>query len=345
MPDVLVTGGSGFFGGLLKRQLLADGFAVTNIDLVPDPDRNPALTSIQGDLRNPACLAGVFAGHRFDAVFHCAAVLAHGRITDREIWSANVDGTRLLAETCRVAGVPKFIFISTNCLWAHNLGRPVREDDAPAPVETYGRSKLAAEQLLAGYSQAMEITILRSPTIISSGRLGLLAILFEFIHENRTVWVVGSGANRYQFIYAPDLVQACLAAFRSSAPDTFHVGSDRVQSLRDVYEAVIRTAGSRSRVRSLPKSPALSALHAAHALRISPLGPYHYKMIAEDFLFDTTRIKERLGWRPTFSNAEMLTEAYRYYAERRQEIEARTDVSAHSRPAEMGIVRLVKWLS
>ncbi len=53
MPEVLVTGGSGFFGGVLKRQLLADGFAVTNIDLVPDPDRHPALTSIQGDLRDP----------------------------------------------------------------------------------------------------------------------------------------------------------------------------------------------------------------------------------------------------------------------------------------------------
>jgi nucleoside-diphosphate-sugar epimerase len=191
----------------------------------------------------------------------------------------------------------------------------------------------------------MEITTLRSPTIISSGRLGLLAILFEFIQENRTVWVVGSGLNRYQFIYAPDLVQACLAAFRSRGSDTFHVGSDNVQALRDVYEAVIRRAGSRSRVGSLPKGLTLAALHLAHSLRISPLGPYHYKMIAEDFLFDTTRIKTRLGWQPTLSNADMLSEAYAYYAERRHEIEARTDVSAHSRPAEMGIVRLVKWLS
>jgi UDP-glucose 4-epimerase len=345
MTDVLVTGGSGFFGGVLKRQLLADGVTVTNFDLVPDSHRHPALTSIQGDLRDAAGLAKVFAGRRFDAIFHCAALLAHGRVQERDVWSANVEGTRNLADAGRAAGVPRLIFISTNCLWARNFGRPVREDDGPAPIEIYGRSKLAAEHLLADYTQAMDVTILRSPTIISSGRLGLLAILFEFIHENRTVWVVGSGGNRYQFIYAPDLVQACLAAYRSEGSTTFHVGSDGVQPLREVYEAVIRTAGSQSRVRSLPKRPALAALHAAHALRLSPLGPYHYKMIAEDFLFDTTRIKESLGWRPTRSNAEMLSEAYAYYAARRTEIESRRDVSAHSRPSEMGIVRLVKWLS
>jgi dTDP-D-glucose 4,6-dehydratase len=68
-------------------------------------------------------------------------------------------------------------------------------------------------------------------------------------------------------------------------------------------------------------------------------------MIAEDFVFDTSKIKERLGWRPTLTNAEMLIEAYDYYAQRRAEIESRQDVSAHRRAAPMGVIRLVKWLS
>lgn len=159
------------------------------------------------------------------------------------------------------------------------------------------------------------------------------------------MWVVGDGSNRYQFIYAQDLVSACMAAMESPGSDLFHIGSDHVDSLRETYEAVIRKAGSGSRVRSLPKGPTLGAMRLAHLLGVSPLGPYHYKMIAEDFLFDTSKIKERLGWQPTLTNAEMLSEAYSYYAERRQEIEARKDVSAHSRPAAMGIIRLVKWFS
>ena len=345
MPEVLVTGGSGFFGGILKRQLLTDGFGVTNIDLVSDLDTHPSLTIIHGDIRNQALLNRLFADRSFTAVFHCAAMLAHDRIDKQDLWTSNVDGTRNLAEACRNHGVRKFIFTSTNCLWGRNLGHPVREDDPPAPVELYGRSKLAAEQALSDYTNDVDITILRCPTIISSGRLGLLAILFEFIEEGKSVWVVGEGSNRYQFIYAPDLVRACTAALQSPGSDVFHIGSDHVQSLREVYEAVVRKAGSGSRVRSLPKAPTLAAMRLAHLLGVSPLGPYHYKMIAEDFLFDTSKIKERLGWQPTLTNAEMLSEAYAYYAERRAEIEARKDVSAHSRPAEMGIIRLVKWFS
>jgi len=225
------------------------------------------------------------------------------------------------------------------------MGRPVREDDPPAPAELYGESKLAGERLLRTFEPSLDVVIIRCPTIIDGGRLGLLAILFEFIRENKTVWVVGSGANRYQFIYAGDLTQACVQSLDFAGSGTFHVGSDNVPSLRGCYEAVIAEAGSRSRVRSLPKAPTLAAMRLAHVLKISPLGPYHYRMIAEDFTFDTTRIREAMGWRPTVTNSEMLAVAYRYYAQNHDEIAARENVSAHSKAAKMGIVRLLKWIS
>jgi UDP-glucose 4-epimerase len=186
---------------------------------------------------------------------------------------------------------------------------------------------------------------LRCPTIIDSGRLGLLAILFEFIRENKTVWVVGSGGNHYRFIHSGDLARACVQSLGYCGSATFHVGSDNVPSLRNCYEAVIREAGSSSRVRSLPKGPALAAMRLAHMLRISPLGTYHYRMIAEDFIFDTSRIRQALGWRPTVTNSEMLTIAYRYDAEDREENLARSNVLAHSRVAEMGNLRLLNWMS
>jgi hypothetical protein len=98
-------------------------------------------------------------------------------------------------------------------------------------------------------------------------------------------------------------------------------------------------------VRSLPQGPALWAMRVGHKLGVSPLGPYHYRMIAEDFEFDTTRIRAALGWRPKVNNSEMLSAAYRYYFDNRDEILARKDVSAHSKAAEMGILRLLKWVS
>ena len=345
MPHILITGGSGFFGGVLKRRLLDEGFSCVNVDLVPDADRHANLVSIQGDLRDKALLDRAFRDYEISTVMHCAALLAHGSIPEREIWTSNVDATRNVAEAARNARVRKLVFISTNCLWASNLGHAVTENDLPAPMDAYGRSKLAAEQLLAKYADALQVVILRCPTIIDSGRLGLLAILFEFIQDGRKIWVVGDGGNRYQFIYAQDMATACILAMRYNGSGLFHVGSDNVRTLREVYQAVIDAAGSRSRVASLPKAPTIAAMKLAHALKISPLGPYHYRMIAEDFAFDTTKIRETLGWRPTLSNEEMLTRAYQYYAERREEIHARQNVSAHSKPAEMGVIRLLKWIS
>jgi UDP-glucose 4-epimerase len=345
MTKFLVTGGAGFFGGILKRKLLDDGAQVVSVDLVPDVDRHPALTSLQADIRNEKSMRDVFAAHNFDAVFHIAAMLAHGRMSCGLLWTSNVDGTGVIARCALEAGVRKLVFTSSNCLWAKNMGRPVSEDDPPAPAEIYGESKLAGERLLEQFQHGLDVVVLRCPTIIDSGRLGLLAILFEFIMENKTVWVVGSGGNRYQFIHAGDLAQACVQSLDYRGSSTFHVGSDNVPSLKECYEAVIRQASSRSQVRSLPKAPALAAMHLAHMLRVSPLGPYHYRMIAEDFVFDTSRIRQALGWRPTVTNSEMLTAAYRYYAGNREEILARSNVSAHSRAADMGILRLLKWMS
>lgn len=345
MAKYLVTGGSGFFGGILKQKLLNDGAEVVNVDLVPDAARHAALTSIQGDIRDEEAMRRLFAAHSFDAVFHIAAMLAHGKMNDRLLWTSNVDATGVVARCAQAAGVRKLVFTSSNCLWASNLGRPVREDDPPAPAELYGESKLAGERLLEPFAEKLDVVIIRCPTIIDSGRLGLLAILFEFIRDGKTVWVVGSGGNRYQFIYARDLADACVKSLAFNGSATFHVGSENVPSLRECYEAVIRQAGSKSKVRSLPKGPTLAAMRAAHVLRISPLGPYHYRMIAEDFTFDTTRIRQALGWKPTVTNSEMLSAAYRYYAENRDEINARTNVSAHSKAAEMGVLRLLKWIS
>jgi UDP-glucose 4-epimerase len=343
--QVLITGGSGFFGGVLKRRLLAEGYLCTNIDLVGDPDVHPNLTSVRGDIRDTALLQSLFSGTEFAGVFHCAAQLAHDAVDDNLLWTSNVDGTRNLAEAAKQFGVRKFVFISSNCLWASDLGHDVTEEEKPNPIELYGRSKLAGEEVLANYAGELDVVTIRCPTIIDSGRLGLLAILFEFIDDGKKVWVVGDGSNRYQFIYAQDLATACIRALSYGGSNLFHIGSDNVVSLRSVYEAVIRTAKSRSRVASLPKRPTIAAMQLAHRFGISPLGPYHYRMIAESFVFDTTRIRAELGWAPTLTNEEMMVRAYEYYKENRRDIHARTDVSAHSRPTSMGVIRVLKWFS
>jgi nucleoside-diphosphate-sugar epimerase len=311
MPHVLVTGGAGFFGSLLKRALTERGWTWVSIDLERDEQASTGCEVIQGDIRDRALLEKIFSAHRFDAVFHCAAMLAHAVKDTDMLWTSNVDGTANVAEIAAKHGVRKIVFTSSNCLWGEDLGRPVTEEEPPNPVEIYGTSKWEGEKILLGHTD-LDPVIFRSPTIIDSGRLGLLAILFEFIDEGRKVWVVGGGGNVYQFIYAQDLIDACIRAVDYKGRGVFNIGSDDVPSFRQAYESVIDRAKTGARVASFPRWIALPLMRIAYALGLSPMGPYQYKMIASSFVFDTGKLKREMGWQPTLRNQDMLWKAYEY---------------------------------
>ena len=344
-PKVLVTGGAGFFGGVLIRHLLAAGCSCVSLDLHATEMDHGRLLAVRGDICDASLVDALFEKHRFSTVFHCAAVLAHATDQGRGVVETNTGGTRNIVDAAARFGTRSVVFTSTNCLWASNMGRPVREDDPPTPAEIYGKSKLEAEKILLSYRNRLNVISIRCPTIVDEGRLGLLAILFEFIMDGRKVWTVGGGYNRYQFIYGPDLAEACLCAAAYEGSIVFNIGSDDVPTLRETYQYIIDRANTGAKIGTLPRVPALAALRAAHLLKISPLGPYHYRMIGEDFEFDTTLIKDALAWRPTLNNNEMLWRAYCYFEKHRKEIAQRTSVSAHRQATRMGVIRLLKWVS
>jgi UDP-glucose 4-epimerase len=272
------------------------------------------------------------------------------RAADRRLYSTAprclpTDGTRVLAEATAAAGVRKLVYLSSNCLWGHGFDRPVTEADQPEPCEPYGVSKWEGEKILAAFGNQFESVAIRCPTIIDEGRLGLLAILFEFIADNNRIPLVGKGSNYYQFIYAADLLDAMVRAADCAGSHVFGIGSDNVPSMAAAFQHVIDGSGSRSRLLALPKAPMIWAMQLAHLLRISPLGPYHYRMIASSFVFDNSAIKRVLGWQPSLTNGEMLLKAYRYYHANRAEIAARGNVSAHRQATKMGVIRVLKLLS
>lgn len=345
MKSVLITGGAGFFGEILKGFLLARQIRCISIDLQPDYMESPLLTSIQGDIRDLELMKRIFSAHSFDTIFHCAALLAHEAKNRQQVWSHNVDGAKAIAKMANLFKIPKVVYISSNCLWGRPLGHPVAEGEPPCPAEIYGQSKWAAEKMLLDDANDFMAVSIRCPTIIDCGRLGLLAMLFQFIEEGRKVWVVGNGCNRYQFIYARDLADACIRAADHDKSDIFNIGSESVKSMREVYQYVIDHAGTTSRIVTLPKLPSLLAMKLFHKLGISPLGPYQYRMIAEDFMFDTSKIRSTLGWRPTLTNEQMLLKAYQYYQEHKIELSSRSNVSAHKKPAKMGIINILRLLS
>ncbi len=345
MGKYLITGGAGFFGSILKKRLLDDGHFCVSIDLEPDNLEHDNFIAIQGDIRDTQLLDEIFEKYDFDAIFHCAALLAHVKEDIKNLWSSNVDGTKNIAEYAKKFNVNKIIFTSTNCLWGTGFDYPVTEEEAPKPIEIYGKSKLEGEKILLSYKDSINSVIFRCPTIMDEGRLGLLGILFEFIDEGRKLWMVGDGENRYQFIYAQDLVNACIKALQYNKSDIFNIGSDDVKSFNEVYEYVIQQANSKSKLVHMPKWFMVLGMKICFALGISPLGPYQYKMISANFVFDTTKIKQKLSFTPTLRNEEMLLKAYNYYHMNKNDILHRTNVSAHKSVAKMGIIKLIKLIS
>lgn len=344
MGRFLITGGAGFFGSIMKEMLLKEGHEVVSIDLVADDFKADNFTAFQGDICDNDLMTKIFDTYKFDAVFHYAALLAHVKKEIKNLWKANVEGTANVANYLVKYGVKKIVFTSSNCLYHKDFHYLVTEEEPAEPIEIYGRSKLEGEKILLSHKEFVSI-IFRCPTIMDEGRLGLLGILYSFIDENRRIPFVGKGDNKYQFIYAKDLAHAAMLALNCETSDIFNIGADDVKDFRTVYKYVIDKAGSKSKFLFLPKGFMIWGMKVCYSLGISPLGPYQYKMIASNFVFDTTKIKTKLGWAPTKTNEEMLLTAYEYYHNNKKEILSRKNVSAHSSMAKMGIIRLIKWLS
>lgn len=347
MSTYLITGGAGFFGTIMSKYLLQKGHKCVCIDLVKSEIENEEnFITIQGDIRNVELLDKLFAEYNFDAVLHFAAMLAHEKKMLKELWTSNVDGTQNIVDMCLKHNVHKIIFTSSNCLWGKNFDYKVKENEPPAPVEIYGKSKWEGEKILLSHQDKINTVIFRCPTIMDEGRLGLLAILYQFVDENKRLWMVGNGNNTYQFIYAKDLARACELALDYNNSDIFNIGSDDVKSFNYTYQYVVDHSESTSKLGHLPPHLAKLAMKTAYFLGISPLGVYQYNMISSSFVFDTSKIKEKLGWEPTLMNEEMLLRSYEYFHKNKEEIHNRKDVSAHNREADMGLaIRILKFFS
>lgn len=343
MKQILVTGGAGFFGSLLKKRLLEENCKCISIDLERETYEHENLVSIQGDITDEKTLTKIFQKYKIDAIFHCAAILAHDKKNIKKLWNSNVLGTEMISEFAIKYNVKKIVFISSNCLWGRNFQNLVTENEIPNPIEIYGKSKLEAEKILLSKKSSIDSIIFRSPTIIDEGRLGLLSILFEFMDEGRKIPMVGNGENRYQFIYAQDMIDACIASLKYNKTAIFNIGADNVKTFNEVYKYVIDKSNSNSKLIYFPKIFMTIAMKICYLLKISPLGPYQYKMISSNFIFDTSKIKKELNFKSTLSNEEMLFKAYNFYKNNKDEINSRKDVSVHNKKSKMGIIRILKW--
>jgi nucleoside-diphosphate-sugar epimerase len=342
MPrSVLVTGGSGYFGTILAEQALARGDAVRILDLnVP----GPTLTEtdfVAGDVRDLELVRGACEG--IDVVFHNVAQVPLAK--DRALFDAvNVGGTANVLVGARDARVRKVVHTSSSAVFGIPEHNPVTDSTPFRPLEAYGRAKLRAELACHdAIAAGLDVTIIRPRTVLGHGRLGVMALLFDFVADGAPVFVLGGGHNRYQLVHAADLADACLRAAERAGPSAYNIGALEFGTMRETLQALVDHAQTGSHLRSLPVAPARFAMHALASLGLAPFAPYHWLLYSESLYFDTERARTELGWEPQHSNASMVIESYEWFLAHRRDADDPAR-SHHQSPVRPGMLRLLKAL-
>ena len=307
-----ISGGAGFLGLHLSRRLLADGYDVRTLDVVPldDAELERSVDELRGDVRNRDSVGKLVSGA--DVVVHAAAALPI-QASRGSIRSVNVGGTENVLRAADDAGVRRVVFISSTAVYGVPEKHPIEEGDPLVGVGSYGESKIDAEGLCR--VAAVETTIVRPKTFIGAERLGVFEILFDWIREGRRIYTLGKGRNRYQLLAVEDLVDAIMRAAEEpkAARETFNVGATEFGTVRSDLQALIDHAGSSSRLQPVPVKPAEIALRALELLRVSPLAEWHYKTAHKDSFVDVSKAQRLLGWQPRLSNRDALIETYDWY--------------------------------
>jgi len=304
-----------------------------------DAELEPAVVEIRGDMRDRERAAELVDGA--DVLVHAAAALPI-RGSRRLIMSVNVDGTDVLLAAAQAAGVARVVYISSTSVYGVPRLHPISEDAPLHGVGAYGESKIASEERVR--AAGVDWVIIRPKTFIGPERLGVFEILFDWIHEGRRIYVLGDGSNRYQLLAVVDLVDAIVRAAEADvAAEVFNVGATEFGTVRSDLEALIVHAGTRSRVRPVPARPAELALRALELAKISPLVEWHYKTASRDSYVDVSKAQRLLGWAPTKSNVDTLTENYDWYAAHRDQL--RSAGVTHRVPWNQQALRLLKRIS
>ncbi len=338
----LITGGSGFFGNLIARRLLSQGEQVRILDIWEDPTRPKEIEYIEADIRDREKVARAMQG--IDVVHHNVAQVPLTK-SKKGFHEVNVLGAQIAAEEAAKANVRSFIYMSSSAIFAQ-CKSPIFQHTEPRPIEAYGRTKWEGEQEVTRILQEHNIPliVIRPRTILGEGRMGIFQILFDWIREGKNVYIIGDGNVKFQFVHAHDLMDAYMLLLKHGKSGVYNVGTDQYSTLRHDLENLIAHVGSSSKVKSLPRFLAVNGLRVLYYLGLSPLVPLHYLAYGKECYFDLTPLTE-LGWKPKYSNGQMLEESYNALLQWRQQKETASMGSVHRKAVREKILWLVKKLS
>lgn len=219
---VLVTGGAGFVGSYVVRELVDGGHEVVVLDLHrPADGASSRVTAVQGGVEDGDLLVGVLERQGVEAVIHLAAFLQFGCARDpKRAIEVNVQGTLNVLEACRRVGVKKLVFASTGGVYGPQSGAIDEDSPILSGVSLYGATKFVGEVLLRHYRDLFGITCVGlrywgvyGPGEVHSAGVAEVIKRIESTIDGRDVVIeeVG-GDDRRQFLFVKDAARATVLA-------------------------------------------------------------------------------------------------------------------------------------
>jgi len=303
----LVTGGAGFIGSCLVRQLLARGEKVRVLDnLSTGKESNLAevradIELLEGDVCEPLVVHRAVRG--VDFVFHEAAIPSVPRSIDRPLEShaANATGTLILLHSAREARVRRFVYASSSSVYGASEELPKRESLRPEPLSPYAVSKLAAEQYCMVFHRlhGLETVALRYFNVFgprqdpSSHYSGVVSRFIDAIVSGKRPVIYGDGEQTRDFTYVENVTDANLVACHApqAAGRVYNVGCGQRTSLNQLWEVMAKLSGSNMK----PVYESERAGDVRHSQA------------------DITRAAEELGYLPRISLSEGLERSLSFY--------------------------------
>lgn len=328
---ILVTGGAGFIGTSVVRQLLGAGESVINLDKLTYAGSNPPLGALAtasnyaleiADVADREAVARVFAKHAPDAVMHLAAETHVDRSIDKpdDFIHSNLLGTFAMLETARVywSGLAaeardrfRFHHISTDEVFGSLApGKHADENYRYEPNSPYAASKAGADHLARAWSRTYGLPVVATNCSNNYGpwqfpeKLVPLTILNAI--EGRKLPVYAKGENVRDWLYVGDHAAALhLVLRRGRTGESYNIGGGEERRNIDLVRAICAILDE-----ELPASP-----HRPHDKLIEFVAdrPGHDLRYA----IDDRKIRRELGWQPAESLASGLRKTVRWYLQNR----------------------------
>lgn len=279
MSRVLITGGAGFIGAHVTREVQKLGFRPVVLD-----DLSGGFTEnipegvefVRGSINDVALVKDLFQRHQFDYVYHLAAYAAEGlsHFIKRFNYENNLIGSiNLINESVRCK-VKCFVFTSSIAVYGKGQ-LPMREDMTPMPEDPYGISKLAVEQDLRCTHEmfGLNYVIFRPHNVygefqnIGDKYRNVVGIFMNQLMEGKSLTVFGDGKQSRAFSYIGDIAPIIARCVREKGAQNqvFNIGADEPYTVGQLASAVCSAMGLEGRIRYLDARNEVVHAYADHS--------------------------------------------------------------------------------